>query len=101
VSPELAHSRPCLVVSADDFNTLGRLVIVVPLTQTAPPDEAPLWRRIAPPEAGVREVSHAQVDQLTAISQGRLRQRWGKVEASTLADIEEQLRIILGLDDVG
>jgi mRNA interferase MazF len=85
-----------LVVSADAFNHgPAQLVVVVPLTTRD--REIPLRVRIEPPNGGVRESSFAMCEAVRSISTDRLVRRWGAVEPTTVADVEDRLRILLEL----
>lgn len=93
---EQAGRRPCLVVSADRFNTsAAELVVVVPLTTR---DRRIPWHvPLRPPEGGLREPSWAKVEDIRSISSGRLVERWGIGRAATLKLIGERLRLLLDL----
>ena len=93
---EQAGTRPVLVVSADAFNHgPAQLVVVVPLTTRD--REIPLRVRIEPPDGGVREPSFAMCEAVRSISTERLVRRWGIVEQTTIAAVEDRLRILLEL----
>jgi mRNA interferase MazF len=93
---EQAGTRPVLVVSADAFNHgPAQLVVVVPLTTRD--GGIPLRVRIEPPDGGVREPSFAMCDAVRSISTEQLVRRWGIVEQTTIAAVEDRLRILLEL----
>jgi mRNA interferase MazF len=93
---EQAGTRPVLVVSADAFNHgPAQLVVVVPLTTRD--REIPLRVRIDPPDGGVKEPSFAMCEAVRSISTDRLVRRWGSVESTTIATVEDRLRILLEL----
>jgi mRNA interferase MazF len=93
---EQAGTRPVLVVSADGFNHgPAQLVVVVPLTTRD--REIPLRVRIEPPDGGVMEPSFAMCEAVRSISTDRLVRRWGAVESTTIAAVEDRLRILLEL----
>jgi mRNA interferase MazF len=97
---EQSGPRPVLVVSDDAFNTgLAGLVMVVPLSsKTAKSKNIPAHIRVDPPEGGVKTPSVILCDQLRTISKDRLgKAPWGTVSASTLAEVEKALRVLLGL----
>ena len=93
---EQAGRRPVLVVSEDLFN-LGAagLVVVLPLTSTrrGVPAHVPL----TPPEGGLKTQSVILCDAIRSIAEERLVQQWGRVSRSTMALVEDRLRILLGL----
>ena len=93
---EQAGIRPALIVSADGFNH-GRagLVLVVPLTTTRL--RVPLHVQIDPPDGGVRETSYAMCEAIRSVSTDRLERSWGTVSASTMAVVDDRLRVVLHL----
>jgi len=97
---EQAGQRPALVVSDDAFNSgLAELVMVVPLTSKVTKSRnIPAHIAIAPSEGGVRTASVILCDQLRTISKDRLgRNPWGTVQPSTMASVEQVLRLLLRL----
>ena len=93
---EQAGRRPVLIVSEDLFN-LGPagLVVVLPLTSTrrGVPAHVPL----TPPEGGLKTRCVILCDAIRSIAKERLVQQWGRVSPSTMALVEDRLRILLGL----
>jgi mRNA interferase MazF len=97
---EQMGGRPVLIVSADEFNqspnAIRPLVVVVPITTR---DRGiALHVRVTPPEGGLRTASLALPEQLYAAEQSRLVERWGSVSPATIREVEDRLRIVLGLD---
>lgn len=93
---EQAGIRPGLVVSVDPFNHgPAGLVVLLPLTSIA--KGIPFHVGINPPEGGVKLKSFIKCEDIRAVAKERLSQRWGKVSTSTLAAVEDRLRILLGL----
>jgi mRNA interferase MazF len=93
---EQAGMRPALVLSVDLFNRgPAGLVIVVPLTTTD--RKVPLHVAIDPPEGGLRARSFAKCEDVRSISTLRLAECWGRVAAVTMRDVEDRLRIVMGL----
>ena len=93
---EPAGVRPGLVVSVDPFNHgLAGLVVLLPLTSVA--KGIPFHVEINPPEGGVKVRSFIKCEDVRSVAKERLSRRWGKVSASTLAAVEDRLRILLGL----
>lgn len=93
---EQAGRRPVLVVSEDLFNRgPAGLAIVLPMTSVvrAVPTHVP----IDPPEGGVRNRSAILCEGVRSVSVERLIDRWGAVLPSTMAAVEDRLRILLRL----
>ena len=100
LSPTRGHAqagrRPVLVVSEDLFNRgPAGLVIVLPMTTKwrGVPSHVPL----DPPEGGVQQRSAVLCEAVRSVSVERLIERWGVVGRSTMAAVEDRLRILLRL----
>ncbi|MBC7098751.1 type II toxin-antitoxin system PemK/MazF family toxin [Candidatus Bipolaricaulota bacterium] len=93
---EQAGRRPGLVISVDEFNHgPAGLVVVIPLTTKA--KGIPLHVRVRPPEGGLDHASYIKCEDVRAISKERLLKPLGKVSPSAVAEVEDRLRILLGL----
>ena len=93
---EQAGVRPGLVVSVDPFNHgPAGLVVLLPLTGAA--KGIPFHVEINPPEGGVKARSFIKCEDVRCVAKERLSRRWGKVSGSTLAAVEDRLRILLGV----
>jgi mRNA interferase MazF len=92
VGGEIRKKRPAVIVSNDSSNKFLNRVQVVPLTSRT--------KRIYPSEAmvvvdGVK--SKAMADQLTTISKQRLMNCTGFISSNELREIEEAIKIQLGM----
>jgi mRNA interferase MazF len=93
---EQAGMRPALVVSVDIFNHgAAELVVVIPITSKA--KGIPLHVEVMPPEGGLTMTSFVKCEDLRSISISRLVRRLGKVSPQTIDNVEDRLRILLGL----
>lgn len=93
---EQAGQRPVLLVSEDLFNRgPAGLLIVFPLTAVhrGVPSHVP----IAPPEGGLKTNSVILCEAIRSVAKERLIRKWGAVSPSTMAAVEDRLRILLGL----
>jgi len=93
---EQAGRRPALVISVDGFNRgPAELVIVIPFTTK---DKGiPLHVAVHPPEGGLSDISFVKCEDIRSVAKERLVKLLGRVEEKTLAEIEDRLRILLGL----
>ena len=94
---EQAGNRPVLIVSTNGFNhSAADLVFVLPLTRT---DRAiPFHIALDPPEGGLSHRSFILCDALRSIAKERLgNQAWGRVSPTTLAKVDDVLRVLLEL----
>jgi mRNA interferase MazF len=93
---EQAGTRPCAIISLDQFNHgPAGLVVVLPLTTTY--RGIPLHVEVQPPDGGVRLRSFVKCEDIRSIASERLIERWGSLSPSVLAEIEDRLRILLQL----
>ena len=93
---EQAGSRPALIVSVDLFNEgPADLVVVAPITRTA---RKVRWQvPVSPPEGGLVADSYIQCESVRSVSKQRLKRRRRRVSDATLEQVEDRLRILMGL----
>ena len=93
---EQAGRRPGLIVSVDLFNRgQAGLVVVVPLTSKR---KGVLFHvPVDPPEGGLTQPSFIKCEDVRSISSTRLARQLGKVSTDTMTEVEDRLRILLGL----
>lgn len=92
---EIQKTRPAVVVTSDVYNVHNWVLIVMPLTSH---DKAEYDQvLIQPPEGGLSNSSVTLPDQLRAIDRKRLVRRLGKLESTTMLDIDRTLKIVLNL----
>jgi mRNA interferase MazF len=85
-----------LIISEDLLNQgPADLVVVLPLTSThrGVPSHVPL----SPPEGGLKKLSFALCEAIRSISKVRLVRRWGRISSTSLGEVEDRLRMLLGL----
>jgi mRNA interferase MazF len=87
-----------VIVQVDRFNS-SRIatVLVVPLTTNMRLVQAPGNVLVAARNSGLPKDSVANVSQLFPVDKSRLAQRAGKLTGHVLDDIEDGLRLIMGL----
>ena len=100
LSPTTGHetrgTRPCLIVSVDPFNQgPAGLVVVLPITTRD--KHIPLHVSVSPPEGGLTQHSYVKCEEPRCISKDRLKQLLGTLGAATMPDVDDRLRIVLGL----
>lgn len=93
---EQAGTRPGLIVSVDQFNQtpLG-LAVIVPITSKT--KASPLHVHINPAEGGLEHTSFAKCEDVRSVSRDRLSKPLGRVTPAVLKQVEDRLRLILGL----
>lgn len=93
---EQAGTRPVLIVSSDGFNDSPRdLVIIAPITGTGRGFMTHV--PVVPPEAGLTKPSQVMTEQVRSISKDRLVRRLGMVAPGTMGEVDERIRLVLGL----
>lgn len=93
---EQAGSRPALIVSVNAFNNgSADLIIVCPVTSKS--KNIPTHVQIDPPEGGLTLTSFVKCEDVRSISKNRLSKRFGVVSITTLAEVEDRLKILLGI----
>ncbi|MGQ9555391.1 MAG: type II toxin-antitoxin system PemK/MazF family toxin [Anaerolineae bacterium] len=93
---EQAGTRPAVIVSTDGFNHgPAGLVVVLPLSTTW--RGVPFHVPVTPPEGGLRQPSYVKCEDIRSIAGERLVERWGSLSTSTMALVEDRLRILLEL----
>lgn len=93
---EQAGKRLALVISVDLFNS-GPAGLVVVLPITTKDKKIPLHVKINPPEGGVNEPSFVKCEDIRSVSTERLLARLGRVSQNTLSEVEDRVKILLGL----
>jgi mRNA interferase MazF len=93
---EQAGKRPALVVSVDLFSR-GPAGLVVVLPITTKDKGIPFHVEISPPEGGLTEKSYIKCEDIRSVSKERLFSPAGKVSSSTMAVVEDRIRILINL----
>jgi mRNA interferase MazF len=88
--------RLALVVSVDLFNEgPAGLVVAIPLTRT---QRRVRWHvSVSAPEGGLTSASFIQCENVRSVSKLRLKRRRGRVSETTMQQVEDRLRILMGL----
>ena len=93
---EQAGYRPGLIVSVDGFNHgPAGLVIIVPITSK---EKGIVFHvEIKPPESGLSKRSFVKCEDIRSISKERLDRCLGKVSVKTMREVDDRIKILLGL----
>ncbi len=96
VAGDFGKPRPALVIQANPFNQHATLT-VLPVTSTLV--NAPLLRVTVPPSAanGLAKPSQVMVDKTLTLKREKIGSVLGRVEASTLLEVERCLAVFLGI----
>lgn len=98
VGREIQKTRPALVIQNDVSNRLSGITIVAPITSTVRFPLSPVHvLLVANHRTGLDVTSVALFNQIRAVDRVRLVKRLGAVEAETLEQVDEAIKISLGL----
>lgn len=95
---EPAYRRPVLIVQADSFNRSKiNTVIATAITSNLGLAQAPGNVRLTKRQSGLKRDSVVNVSQVVTLNKSSLTERVGRVPESKLRDVDEGLRLVLGL----
>ena len=98
VGHEIKKTRPALVVQNDVGNRYSPLTIVAAITSAVSPVPYPVEVVIEPTAAnGMVVRSSIRLDQIRTVDRQRLVRRLGAVDSSAITQVDEALKISLGL----
>ncbi|AEM74705.1 type II toxin-antitoxin system PemK/MazF family toxin [Caldicellulosiruptor acetigenus] len=93
---EQSGVRPAVIISVDEFNSCpADLVVVVPITSKN--KNIPMHVEIQPEHSGLAKTSFAKPEDIRSISKERLVKKIGQLPKEKLKEMEEKIRILLGL----
>ena len=90
---EMAKTRPCVILSANEINRRRNTVVIVPLTSTPEPVHFPLV--IGVPSAGIN--SKARSEHIRSVDKSRLAQLIGEISEADLNAISHGIAKVLGI----
>lgn len=98
VGREIQKTRPALVIQNDVSNRLSGVTVVAPITSTVRFPLNPVHVLLAAGRStGLLVTSVAVFNQIRAVDRVRLVKRLGAVDAETMEQVDEAIRISLGL----
>jgi len=97
---EQAGHRPVLVIQNDIGNTFSTTVIIAALTTSLSPRLYPTEVRIPAGAAGLLKESAIRLDQLSTLDKRRLERYSGQLDAAIMRQVDEAIKISLGLASI-
>src|SRR5215469_5575609 len=95
---EIQKTRPALVIQNDVSNRVSEMTIVAPITSTVRFPLNPVHVLLpADSTSGLSVTSVALLNQIRAVDRMRLIQRLGEIDAPILKQVDEAIKISLGL----
>lgn len=99
---EIQKTRPALVVQNDTSNRLTQTTIVAPITSTVRLPLNPVHALLAATAAtGLSVPSMALLNQIRTVDRLRLVKHLGAVDAKTMQQVDEALKVSLALVPIG
>lgn len=100
IGHEIKKSRPAVVIQNDLGNKYSPITIIAPLTSQNLEKVYPFEVLLVKKNLGLEKDSKVLLNQIRAIDKRRLLRRFGKVDGETLSEIDEAIKISLGLVQV-
>lgn len=97
VGAEIQKTRPAIVLQNDVANEYSPITIVAAITSQIDTRLYPTEVLIKPPEGGLSKASLVLLNQIRSIDKQRLVKRLGKLNQSTLDQINQAILISLGI----
>ncbi len=94
---EIKKSRPAVIIQNDAGNKYSPITIIAPVTSQQLDSVHPFEVLLTKESSGLEKDSKALLNQIRAIDKKRLVRKLGKVDIETLYDIDEAIKISLGL----
>lgn len=95
---EPGYRRPVLVLQINDFNESPiRTVVAVMLTSNLSRAQAPGNVRCSKRQTGLSKPSVVNVSQVATLDKSRLLERVGVLDSRAMSEVEEGVRLVLGL----
>ena len=99
IGSEQGGIRPILVVQNDYGNLHSRTLICAPITSRMDKTDIPTHVYLDPWDNPVTTESYVLMEQLRTIDRARLKHRMGRISAQVMPEIEQALRISIGLEE--
>ena len=96
---EIHKKRPVLIISINDINEVLPTVIIIPFSSIVPKDIGPDFVSFST-QKGLDKESALVVNQLGAVDQIRLIKKIGKISQEKLLEVEESLKLVLGMTSI-
>jgi|SRR3989344_5935096 len=97
---EVAKKRPALVISNNQINRISPLVVIIPISSRIPEILGPERILISKKQTGLVKDSVMMINQIRTIDKKRLVSKTGKISEERLLEVEESLKLVLGMVDL-
>ena len=96
---EMQKTRYSLVIQSDVLNKKLPTYIIAPITSKVRPEWFPIGIIIKRGECGLSKESQIMLNQIKAADVTRFKRKIGKLNESTMVQINESLAFVLGLNE--
>ena len=104
LNPVIGHEqggrRPVLIIQNDVGNRYSPITIVAPLTTSFSEKVYPMEVRIKAGMADLSRDSSILLNQIKAVDKARLENYIGKLDAATMRQVDQAIKISLGLEPI-
>lgn len=97
VGPEIAKTRPALIIQNDLGNRVSPITIVAAFSSQVRTPLYPIEVLVRPPEGGLSSDSTVRLNQIRTVDKSRLGKRLGKVGPATMDAVDAAIKVSLGL----
>lgn len=97
---EIGKKRPSLVVSSGSINQASPLVIVIPISLQILAITSPEKILLPAAKTGLSKASVLIIHQIRAIDKSRLIKKIGLLSKDKMIEVEDALKLVLGLEEL-
>ena len=97
IGHEIKKSRPAIIIQNDLGNKYSPITIIAPITSQGIEKIYPIEVLLTKKNSGLDTESKALLNQIRAVDKRRLIQKLGKLDENTLAQVDEAIKISVGL----
>ena len=94
---EIAKKRPALIISSDQINSESPLVIIIPVSSKIPQITGFEKILLGKKESNLEKDSVILVNQIRTVDKTRLGKKIGHISEGKLEEVEDALKLVLGL----
>ena len=100
VGHEIRKSRPGLVIQNDIGNKYSPVTIIAPITSQKAENIYPFEAGNSKKVSGLDKNSKILLNQIRAIDKNRLVKKFGKADEETMTEVNEAIKVSLGLAEI-
>lgn len=94
---EVTKKRPALIISVSELNNISPTVVLIPISSQISKILGPERILLSKEDSNLAKDSVMLVHQIRAVDKKRLLKRVGKLSKEKLLEVEESIKLILGM----